>query len=70
MGTIELTTKRLILRRYNETDALPLFLHFGRNAKMYEFSGWNPYATEEMAAEITRMLEERHRRRQMERAER
>ena len=51
MGTVELTTERLILRRYMEADATPLFLHFGCNAKMYEFSGWNPYATEEMAAE-------------------
>lgn len=51
MGTIILTTERLTLRRYIETDAHVLFLHFGCNPKMFEFSGWNPYATEEMAAE-------------------
>ena len=56
MGTIELTTNRLILRRYKDTDVSPLFLHFGCNAKMYEFSGWNPYATEEMAAETVKQF--------------
>ena len=49
MGTVTLKTRRLCLRKYKFTDAKELFLHFGSNPKMYEFSGWNPYATEEMA---------------------
>lgn len=49
MGTTELKTKRLRLRKYKEDDAKPLFQHFGCNEKMYAYSGWNPYETEEMA---------------------
>ena len=49
MGTVTLKTRRLCLRKYKITDARELFLYFGSNPKMYEFSGWNPYATEEMA---------------------
>ena len=54
MGTVTLKTRRLCLRQYKTTDARELFLHFGSNADMYKFSGWNPYATEEMAQNTVR----------------
>lgn len=54
MGTTTLKTERLTLRRHIEQDAHVLFSHFGCNPKMCEFSGWNPYATEEMAADTVK----------------
>lgn len=50
-GTCELKTDRLLLRRYRPEDASILHRKFGLQEKMFEYSGWNPYATEEMAAE-------------------
>ncbi|MDC7288709.1 GNAT family N-acetyltransferase [Blautia schinkii] len=50
-GTVRLETERLVLRRHILEDAHILYLCFGRDEKMYEYSGWNPYATEEMALE-------------------
>ena len=50
-GTITLNTERLVLRRHRVEDALPLHKEFGRDEKMFEFSGWNPYETEEQAEE-------------------
>ena len=54
MGTVALKTKRLYLRQYKMTDASNLFLYFGSNPNMYKFSGWNPYATEDMAQNTVR----------------
>ena len=48
-GTIELKTKRLILRRHIPADADVLFEMLGTDPKMFEYSGWNPYKTREMA---------------------
>ena len=48
-GTMELETGRLRLRRYRMEDAALLHQYFGIDEKMYEYSGWNPYATPEMA---------------------
>ena len=48
-GTRELETGRLLLRRYRMDDAALLHQFFGIDEKMYEYSGWNPYATPEMA---------------------
>ncbi len=57
-GTIELKTERLLLRRHCRKDAAILFRNFGLDAKMYEYSGWNPYATEKMAEEtVQRFLD-------------
>ena len=53
-GTEQLTTKRLILRRYRPEDADTLYKNFGSDPAMYEYSGWNPYATLEMAADTVR----------------
>ena len=50
-GTITLKTRRLVLRRHRMEDALPLHEEFGCDERMFEFSGWNPYATEEQARE-------------------
>ena len=50
-GTIQLTTDRLVLRRHKEEDALLLHQNFGLDSEMFRYSGWNPYATEQMAGE-------------------
>ena len=48
-GTVELKTPRLVLRRHVMADAMPLYQGFGCDPTMYEYSGWNPYATPEAA---------------------
>ena len=48
-GTIELQTERLRLRRHAMEDAEILYEKFGLDPVMYQYSGWNPYVTEEMA---------------------
>ena len=48
-GTAELRTDRMILRRYRPEDADLLYRYFGTDSVMYKYSGWNPYATPEMA---------------------
>ncbi|MBR6231025.1 MAG: GNAT family N-acetyltransferase [Lachnospiraceae bacterium] len=53
-GTAELRTERLILRRYLPEDALELYKEFGTDPTTYEYTGWNPYATLEMARETVR----------------
>ena len=53
-GTAELKTERLTLRRYRPEDAEPLYRHLGTDPAMYQYSGWNPYATLEMAQETVR----------------
>ena len=50
-GTMEFTTERLLLRKYRMDDARSLYEKFGRDPQMYEYSGWNPYATYDMAGE-------------------
>ena len=53
-GTAELRTERLILRRYLPEDAVDLYKYYGSDPAMYRYSGWNPYATPEMAEETVR----------------
>ena len=48
-GTREIKTERLILRKHVPEDASVLYQNFGSNPDMYKYSGWNPYATPEMA---------------------
>ena len=50
-GTAELWTERLTLRRYRPEDAEELYRYLGTDPAMYQYSGWNPYATPEMAQE-------------------
>ena len=50
-GTAELFTERLTLRRYRIFDADDLYERFGTDETMFRYSGWNPYATPEMAQE-------------------
>ncbi len=50
-GCVELRTERLILRRYRPEDADDLYRYLGTDPAMYEYSGWNPYATLETAQE-------------------
>ena len=53
-GTRELKTERLLLRRYRMDDAAVLYEKFGADPEMYRYSGWNPYASREMAEETVR----------------
>ena len=53
-GTVQLRTERLILRKHRIEDAKVLHRNFGMDPVMYEYSGWNPYATEQMAEETVR----------------
>ncbi len=48
-GTAELRTEHLTLRRYRPEDAEVLYRKFGTDPGMDRYSGWNPYATLEMA---------------------
>lgn len=50
-GTAELRTERTVLRRYRPDDAEVLYRLFGSDPEMTRYSGWNPYATPEMARE-------------------
>ena len=50
-GTVELWTERMVLRRYRPEDAEDLYRYLGTDPAMYQYSGWNPYATLEMARE-------------------
>ena len=50
-GTVELWTERMTLRRYRPEDADDLYRYLGTDPSMYQYSGWNPYATLEMAQE-------------------
>ena len=42
-------TERLKLRKHVMDDADILYRNFGSDPDMYRYSGWNPYATPEMA---------------------
>ncbi len=53
-GTVELYTEQLCLRRYLPEDAELLYKRFGTDPAMVQYSGWNPYATLEMAQETVR----------------
>ena len=55
-GTIQLTTDRLVLRRHITEDAVILHQNFGLDPEMFRYSGWNPYATEQMAEETVRQF--------------
>ena len=50
-GTTELATDRLTIREYLPEDAPYLYRDFGTDEVMYRYTGWNPYATLEMAKE-------------------
>ena len=57
-GTVPLRTERMMLRRYRPEDAEPLYRRLGTDPSMYKYSGWNPYATPEMAQEtVHRFIE-------------
>ena len=53
-GTSELWAEHLILRRYTMEDAEPLYRLLGSDPEMSQYSGWNPYATLDMARETVR----------------
>jgi len=53
-GTIEIRTERLLLRKHIPSDAEVLYELAGKDESMYRYSGWNPYETQEMAAETVR----------------
>ena len=58
-GTAELRTDRLVLRRYRPEDAASLYRNLGSDPAMYKYSGWNPYATLEMAQETVNHVQKR-----------
>lgn len=49
MAMQKLITEHLVLRKYVEEDAKVLYELLGRNPKVTKYTGWNPYATMEMA---------------------
>lgn len=53
-GTAELWTEQLILRKARPEDAGELHHYLGRDPEFSRYSGWNPYATLEMAQETVR----------------
>ena len=53
-GTVALRTERMTLRRYRPEDADDLHRYLGKDPAMVAYSGWNPYATLEMAQETVR----------------
>lgn len=57
-GTAELQTEQMTLRRYCLEDAEALYRYLGTDPDMYKYSGWNPYATLEMALETVRRFME------------
>ena len=57
-GTAELWTERMILRKYSPEDVEQLVEGFGTDPEMVKYSGWNPYATPEMAGETVRRFME------------
>jgi RimJ/RimL family protein N-acetyltransferase len=48
-GTQEIRTPRPLLRRHMAADARALCEGFGRDPAMFAYTGWNPYATPQMA---------------------
>ena len=60
LGTIQLKTERLVLRKHFPEDAVILFRDFGSDEAMYRYSGWNPYASLEMAENTVRKFMERY----------
>lgn len=48
-GTQEIRTRSLLLRRHVTGDAAPLCENFGIDPAMFEYTGWNPYATPQIA---------------------
>ena len=48
-GSAELRTERLILRKYRPEDAEELYRSLGTDPFMHQYTGWNPYASLEMA---------------------
>jgi len=48
-GKKEIKTSRLYLRKHRYEDADTLFEIFGKDSRMFEYSGWNPYQTREKA---------------------
>ena len=60
-GTVELWTDRLILRKVRPDDAEPLHRCLGTDPALARYSGWNPFATLEMAQETVRQFIGRYR---------
>ena len=53
-GTVELASRWLTIRRYQQEDGKLLYEGLGRDEEIFRYTGWNPYATEEMAEETVR----------------
>lgn len=53
-GSAELETEHLYIRRFWPEDAEELYKYFGADEEMTRYTGWNPYATKEMAEQMIR----------------
>ncbi len=53
-GTVEIWAEPMLLRPYRPEDAEPLYERLGTDPDIDQYSGWNPYATPEMARETVR----------------
>lgn len=53
-GTVEIWVESVTLRRYRPEDAEQLYKYLGKDPEMDRYTGWNPFATREMAEETVR----------------
>lgn len=53
-GTAEIWTEHLVLRKHVPDDADALYEYLGTDPDAHAYTGWNPYATREMARETVR----------------
>lgn len=51
MGTIEIRTERLLLRKYRISDGEILYRNIGSDDELSKYTQWNPYRTYEMSRE-------------------
>jgi ribosomal-protein-alanine N-acetyltransferase len=51
MGTIEIRTERLLLRKYRISDGEILYQNIGSDDELSKYTQWNPYRTYEMSRE-------------------
>lgn len=59
-GSAEIATENLFLRKYRTEDSEDLYAEFGSDPEMVRYSGWNPYATPEMARETVEQFIENY----------
>lgn len=53
-GTMELASRWLTIRPYRQEDARTLYEELGKDEEIFHYTGWNPYATPDMAEKTVR----------------